>query len=152
MRIVWQDLKNRLRLYFGVTAAFGLVCYSTFLQDIPILVAPLASSACLLFAIPEGKFARPKNVILGHALSAAVGVTTYLCMGTGWVANTVSVALAVALMDVTETMHPPAAATALLALTTGQGFSFVFRPVASGACILVLAAEIVRFSLRRPKE
>ncbi|MDL2264045.1 HPP family protein [Synergistaceae bacterium OttesenSCG-928-I11] len=143
-----RDLSRRMRLYFGVTVGFGFVSFISYHSGVPILIAPLAASTCILFAAPGSPFARPRNVIFGHALSAAIGVISNHSLGENWLANTVCVAFAVAMMDATDTMHPPAAATSLLAFTTDQGYMFIFRPVALGACILVLASELVRFSIR----
>lgn len=137
-----------MRLYFGVTVGFGFVSFISYHSGVPILIAPLAASTCILFAAPNSPFARPRNVIFGHALSAAIGVVSNHCLAADWLGNTVCVAFAVAMMDATDTMHPPAAATSLLAFTTDQGHMFIFRPVALGACILVLASELVRFSIR----
>lgn len=152
MREFRKGLFNRLRLYVGVTCGFGIISYASFAGGVPFLTAPLAASTCIIFAVPNSKFARPKNVILGHALSAAIGVLSSNCFGTNWLANAFCVALSVAVMDLTDTMHPPAAATSLLALTTHQGYAFVFRPVALGACVLVAAAEVVKLSLMYKKD
>lgn len=146
-----DDLFKRMRLYVGVTFAFGVISYLAFAKGMPVLITPLAASTCILFAVPNSQFARPKNVILGHVISSAAGVLSNNMLGTNWLASTFCVALAVALMDVTDTMHPPAAATSLIALTTEQGYEFVFTPVGLGACVLVMAAELVKFSLREPK-
>ena len=143
-----RDLFRRLRLYVGVMLGFGLLSFLSFAGGVPILMAPLAASACILFAVPNSAFARPKNVILGHALCAAIGVICGNCLGVDWLSNTFCVGLSVALMDVTDTMHPPAAATSLLALTTDQGYRFIFTPVALGSCVLVLAVGLVKFSLK----
>ena len=147
-----RDLSRRMRLYVGITIGFGFVSFISYHGGVPILIAPLAASTCILFAAPNSPFARPKNVILGHALSAAIGVVSNHCLGVDWLATTVCVAFAVAMMDATDTMHPPAAATSLLAFTTDQGYLFVFRPVALGACILVFASELVRFSIKEDDE
>lgn len=141
-----------MRLYIGITIGFGIVSYISYHGGVPILIAPLAASTCILFAAPDSKFARPKNVIFGHMLSAAVGVVSNHCLAADWIGNTICVALAVAIMDATETIHPPAAATSLLGFATDQGYSFVFRPVALGACVLVIASELVRFSIQDDDE
>ena len=143
-----ENIFRRLRLYIGIVLAFGLISYLSFDRGIPILIAPLAASACILFAVPHSHFARPKNVILGHVLSSAIGVFVHAAFGVDWFSNALCVALAVAAMDLTDTMHPPAAATSLLALTTSQGYRFIFTPVALGACMLVLVSEFVKFTLR----
>ena len=145
---ITRDLLRHLRLYVGIMLGFGLLSFLSFKSGLPILMAPLAASACILFAVPNSAFARPKNVILGHALSSAIGVVCGHCLGVDWFSNTVCVGLSVAMMDATDTMHPPAAATSLLALTTDQGWRFIFTPVALGSCVLILAAELVKFSLK----
>ena len=148
MREMLRDLFRHLRLYLGIMLGFGFLSYLSFTGGVPIMMAPLAASACIIFAVPGSAFARPKSLILGHALSAAIGVICGQCLGVDWLSNTICVGLSVAMMDVTDTMHPPAAATSLLALTTDQGYRFIFTPVALGSCVLVLAAELVKFSLK----
>ncbi len=143
-----RDLSRRVRLYAGITAGFGFLSFVSYHGGVPILIAPLAASACILFVVPNSPFARPTNVILGHAMSAAIGVITNYCLGADWLGNTVCVVLAVAAMDATRTMHPPAAATSLLACVTDQGVLSVFRPVVLGSCVLVLVSWFVRLSMR----
>lgn len=143
-----RDIFRRLRLYTGVMLGFGFISFLSFAGGVPVLMASLAASTCILFAVPNSAFARPKNVILGHAIAAAIGVACGHCMGINWFSSTVCVGLSVAAMDATDTMHPPAAATSLLALATDQGYKFIFTPVALGACILVAASQLVRFSLQ----
>lgn len=145
-----EEIFKRLRLYVGIVVAFGFISWLAFARDIPVLIAPLAASSCILFAVPHSRFARPRNVILGHILSSAIGVLLHDIFGVHWFASALCVALSVAAMDLTDTMHPPAAATSLLALTTSQGYRFVFTPVALGACVLVLVSEFVKFTLREP--
>jgi CBS-domain-containing membrane protein len=147
-----SGLKNKiskfLKLFTGLTVGFGVVSYLSFVREIPVLIAPLAASACIVFTLPNGIFARPKNIILGHALSAAVGVASSDFLGENWFAAAFCVALASALMDATDTMHPPAAATSFVALTAEQGYLFILWPVALGACILVISAEGVKYFLK----
>lgn len=142
-----KNLLLRLRLYLGVSLGFGLISYASYAMGVTMLIAPLAASTCIIFAVPDSVFARPRNIVVGHMLSAAIGVICLGYLGETWVGNAVCVALCVAVMDVTGTMHPPAAATGLLAYTTNQGFDFILSPVALGACVLVFAAHLVKLSL-----
>jgi CBS-domain-containing membrane protein len=64
------------------------------------------------------------------------------------VAATIGVSLAIVAMLLTKTVHPPAGATALIAIIGGEkiqklGFLYVLVPIALGAVILVLVAMLV---------
>ncbi len=146
MSILHDAIFRRCKLYLGVSFAFGVIAFLSFSKGMPILITPLAASTCILFSVPNSRFARPKNVVFGHIISSAIGVAAWHLFGMNWFVSACSVALAVAAMDVTDTMHPPAAATSLIAVTTAQGFDFILKPVALGAGLLVLVAELVKFS------
>jgi CBS-domain-containing membrane protein len=137
-------VKSGLPLYAGVTIGFGLISYLAYAGGVRMMTAPLASSACMLFAVPNSPVARAKNVIAGHSLSAAVGVAVRACAGDGWPAAVACVALAIAVMTVTDTVHPPAAATSLLALSSDRGLGSILMPVALGACVIVAAASVAK--------
>jgi CBS-domain-containing membrane protein len=142
-----KDILRRLEIYVGVSISFGLVSFISYIYDVPLLMAPLAASTCILFVVPESKVARPKNIIFGHMISAAIGVITYRTLGADWFTDSLCIAMAVILMDATDVMHPPAAATSLLALTTGQDFDFILMPVISGACVLVAMSIAVKHAI-----
>ncbi|MDR1965191.1 MAG: HPP family protein [Synergistaceae bacterium] len=136
----WNNIGKRLRIYAGIALSFGIVSFISDLRNVPLLIAPLAASACILFAVPDSPVARAKNIIFGHVISASVGVIMHGSFGSNWLSNVICVVIAVFLMDAAGVLHPPAAATSLLALTTSQGFSFVFMPVGTGALALVAAS------------
>lgn len=65
-----------------------------------------------------------------------------------WLAAALAVSLAVATMLVTNTVHPPGGATALIAVIGGDqvhklGFLYPFIPVAVAAMLLLAAAVLV---------
>lgn len=105
----------------------------------------------LLYGLPSSPLAQPRNVIGGQVISAIVGCIFRLLFGTEgetFVAVTLSVAFTLFIMQVTNTMHAPAGATAVLAVITTTsfpwgGFQFVLMPVLSGSVILVFIAVII---------
>lgn len=129
--------------FVGSFAGIACVTYLTFLQGIPVLVASLGASACLIYGAPTAPFAQPRNAIAGHVLSALIGVMIYQLAGAYWYTAALSVGLAVAAMVGTRTIHPPAGATALIAVITGQGWLFPLLPVGVGICILVLVGIVI---------
>ena len=132
--------------FWALTGSFvgiGIVTYLTFLKEIPVLVASLGASACLIFGAPAAPFSQPRNAIAGQLLSAIVGVAVYQLAGCYWYTAALSVGIAVAAMIRTRSVHPPAGATALIAVITKQDWLFPLMPVSIGICILVIVGIIV---------
>ena len=79
------------------------------------------------FSTIESPLAQPRNAIVGHALSAIVGIgiTKLFKLNADfnsirWLAGALACGAASAVMTVTETVYPPAGATALLAAVDPQ--------------------------------
>jgi len=140
-RFVWRA---PLISGLGCGMTVGLLYWLSFdVELILCFVAPLGASSALVFAAPEAPFSQPRNVILGHFLSALVGVIIWRLLGDvlwTWLLVGMASGLAVILMIVTETVHPPAAVTAFLPILMGIGdFLWPFVPVGLGAVIVVIS-------------
>ena len=102
---------------FGILVIFWL----TDLLDFPLLIGSFGASAVLLFGAADSPLAQPRNVIAGHVVSAVVAVCVVALLGTGQLAIAVAVGLAIFVMNVTHTTHPPGGATALIGVQGGAG-------------------------------
>ncbi len=102
------------------------------------VMASFGASAVLVFGVPDAPMAQPRNVIFGHAFSAVAGVATVIVFGLTWWSPAVATALALLLMLLTKTTHPPGGATALFAVMSQVHFSYIFTPVMAGAIVLVI--------------
>jgi CBS-domain-containing membrane protein len=113
------------------------------------LVGSFGASAVLLFAAPRAEFAQPRNAVAGQVIAAAVGVTAYKLLGSHvGLAAALGVAAAVCIMQVTRTLHPPAGATALIAILGPAqvhrlGYDYVLTPILVGILILIVVAVVV---------
>jgi len=136
------DLKSQFFNALGSFLAIGLIALINSVYSIPLLIPSLGASAVLLFSACHVPMAQPRNVIGGHIVSATVGVIIYQLLGNHWWTIALAVTLAIFLMNLTHTLHPPGGATAFVAVYTGQGFSFIFSPVALGMIFLVLIAVL----------
>lgn len=111
-----------------------------------LLIGSMAATSVLLFGAPKSPLAQPRNVLGGHVLSALIGVSLRLLIpGEPWLAGALAVALAVAAMHATRTLHPPGGATALIAVTGGPGieglgYLYALMPVAACSVVLLAAA------------
>ena len=92
----------------------------------------------ILFGLPESPLAQPRNIIMGHLLTTAIGLSVATLIGvTPWSMG-LAVGLAVGLMLLTDTTHPPAGANPLVVMLAGEQWDFLFMPVAAGAVLIVI--------------
>jgi CBS domain-containing membrane protein len=134
--------REGLRIFCGATLGMGPLTYLSLNADTPVLVASFGASACLVFVVPRGPFSQPRNVVGGHVVAAAAGVAVAQTLGCTWYGAALAVAAAIIAMLYTATLHPPAAATALIAVLGGQGLLYPLVPVAVGAALLSAAGAI----------
>ena len=113
------------------------------------LIPPFGASMVLVMAVHESPLAQPKNVLLGHILSAMGGVLIYSFMGVSELSLGLSVGLAVFLMASFKVIHPPAGANPIIAVLGGEGLDFILMPVAIGALFIVLFAIVYNKILKR---
>lgn len=124
--------------WLGAFLGISTVAILTVVYGLPMLVASFGASAVLVYGAPDAPFSQPRNVVLGHTFSATVGVTMHTLFGLTWWAMALAVSLAIVVMILTKTTHPPAGATALVGCWSQMTWSYIFAPVFVGAIILVI--------------
>lgn len=138
-------------LVAGLGAFAGIALLATLVAQFPemqlLVIGSFGASAVLLYASPRAPFAQPRNLIGGHLLSALVGVACFKYLPDILVLQeAMAVALAIMLMQITGTIHPPGGATALIAIIGSEhihsmGWGYVM-PVMMGAVVLLAIALI----------
>jgi CBS domain-containing membrane protein len=144
--VFWSALGSFIGIYlvYYVGQYQGL-----YLQDSLFLVGSFGASAVLIYGVPNSPFAQPRNLVGGHVISAVIGVTCALLLGSqpAFAAAT-AVTLAIVFMHLTRTIHPPGGATALIAVIGGDGIQqmsywYVLSPIATGALLMLAVAVLV---------
>ena len=120
------------------------------------VIAAVASSAFIVFVVPDSIAATPRRVIGGHFVAVLIGGALSFLLHSAFLAPLVdqnklvfdamaalSLGLSILLMVVTNTEHPPAAGTALALLVQGFAWNLVFFVLLS-----VLLLSIIRMLLR----
>ncbi|MDX9688815.1 HPP family protein [Halopseudomonas formosensis] len=102
------------------------------------LMAPFGATMVILFGLPESPLAQPRNIIVGHLLTTAIGLSIAALAGVSPWSMGVAVGLAVSLMLLTNTTHPPAGANPLVVMLAGEHWDFLIMPVAAGAILIVV--------------
>jgi len=135
----------------------GLICGLSFGNhaQLPLIVAPMGASAVLLFAVPASPLAQPWPIVGGNTISALVGVSVLHLVKDPLYAAGLAVGLAILIMSLTRSLHPPGGAAALTAVVGGAlvkdaGFWFPFVPVALNSIVLVMFGMLYHKAMRRP--
>ena len=147
---------NNDKIINAILSALGAFFFISFLAFLENsfegtiwLIPPFGASMVLVMAVHESPLAKPTNILLGHILSALSGVIILYLIGDHFLALGLAVGLAIFVMIITKTIHPPAGANPIIVILTGQGISFVLFPVAVGAFMLVIFAILYNKLLKR---
>lgn len=146
------DFKEHFWTFIGSFIGIGLIGFLNSKQftlyDNLFLIGSFGASSVLIFGIINSPLAQPRNLVGGHVICALTGVTIHTFVpGEVWFTSALSVSLAIVLMQITKTLHPPGGATALIAnigsaKIQALGYFYVLSPVLSGVTILLLVAII----------
>jgi CBS-domain-containing membrane protein len=135
--------------FLGIAAVASLNYKILENTDLVLIIGSFGASAVLIYGAIKSPLAQPRNLIGGHVFSALIGVACYQLLGSHmWLAASVAVATAIAIMHATKTLHPPGGATALIAVIGSDkihnlGYLYVLIPVGLGAVIMLLVALLV---------
>ncbi|MCF2909403.1 HPP family protein [Pseudoalteromonas sp. DL2-H2.2] len=111
-------------------------------QEYWLLMAAFGASCVLIFAVPDSPLAKARNVIAGHSITAVVGVVFVTFIPVNALSLGLATGLAVMLMVLSKTVHPPAGANPLFIMLTGKSWGFLLFPVLTGAICLVLLGRV----------
>lgn len=142
--------ENLLSFIGGAIGIFFIFLTSFRLLDpqVAIYIIPsMGATAVLLFAAPNVPYAQPWNVVAGHIFSAIIGVACWQWLPNYIIAASASVGLAIGVMYLTRSIHPPGGATAL-AFVIGSdklhdlGYFYVIHPVLVNTIAILIVAII----------
>ena len=146
---LWEKLISSVTAGFSILFLLHLVQYVELGLPFKMLVlASMGASAFLLFVTPHSPMAQPWPVIAGHLVSAFIGVACAHWISNASLAAAVAVLLSIFVMHILHCLHPPSAATALIAVLGGPevhaiGWQFCYEVVAINAALMVVLAIIL---------
>lgn len=131
-------------LFSGIGELLAIMSIALLTKEtsIPFIMAPFGASCVLAFGVPDSPLSQPRNIIGGHIISSTIGMIILMLLGNEWYSMSLGVGLAIAIMQLTKTTHPPAGADPLVIIASGTSWSFIINPVLSGSIALVLIALI----------
>ena len=107
-----------------------------------LILGSFGASCVLVFGFPDAPFSQPRNVIAGHFIASLMGLICLSLLGAQWWSVALAVGLAISIMMVTRTVHPPAGSNPVIVFLTQPAWDFLLLPTLSGAIIIVLIALI----------
>lgn len=121
-----------------------------------MLAGSMGATAVLLFAVPHGALSQPWAVLVGHGVSAVIGVTAAKLFPESMLGAALAVGGSIGAMHYLRAIHPPGGATSLIAVIGGPqvqalGYGFVLTPVLANAAVMVVVAILINsaFAWRR---
>lgn len=133
----------------GAALAIGVMQLLSAKFNYPLAVIPFATSIVLVIGSPDLPAAQPRALIGGHLVSTVVGLVVLKLAGPEPWAAAVAVGLAVLVMMLTRTFHPPAGIDPLLVVSANLPWHFLLAPVLAGALLLTAFAFVWHRWIRR---
>lgn len=114
------------------------------------------AAAVIHFTSPDSPFGQPRNAIISQTFASAIGIgiAKLFAMNPHAAAlpelgGPLACAITTALMVLTNTTHPPAGATALLAATQGLSVGWFMMPIVILEVVLMLAVSLLINNIQR---
>ena len=108
------------------------------------LIASFGSTMVLLYGYPESPFAQPKNIILGHFLTALIGIIFLNFVPLPIFLNIpLAVGFGVMFMILFKVTHPPAGGNPIIVIIGSVSFDYLLTPVLIGSIIVVVFGVII---------
>ena len=123
----------------------GVLTFLTYKTSYGIfLIASFGSTMVLLYGYPESPFAQPKNIILGHFLTALIGIIFLNFVPLPIFLNIpVAVGFGVMFMILLKVTHPPAGGNPIIVIIGSVSFDYLLTPVLIGSIIVVMFGVII---------
>lgn len=115
----------------------------------PLILGSLGASCVFVFGLPDSPFAQPRNVVLGHVFSSALGLAWMSVFGREPWVLACALACAIAIMFLTRTVHAPAGSNPVIIYLSDPGWNFLLTPTLAGACIIVAVAVLYNNLVRK---
>ncbi|OKL57775.1 hypothetical protein UA08_07074 [Talaromyces atroroseus] len=124
----------------------------------PIIIASFGAGSVLHFYAIESPLAQPRNAVFGQLIASVIGVGICKLFALSphfesirWLGGALACAIATALMAITKTTHPPAGATALLAVVSDDSLplGWLLVPMMLLGVVLMLIVALVINNIQR---
>ena len=136
-------VKDSLIAAIGGSTCILLLSYLNNFENIYIWLIPsFGASMVLVMSVHKSDLAQPKNIFFGHVISGLSGYFVLSFIGSNIFCIGLGVGLAIFLMMITKTVHPPAGGNPIIVILGEQSLSFIYITLALGSLIIIIFAII----------
>ncbi|EGW30207.1 uncharacterized protein SPAPADRAFT_144437 [Spathaspora passalidarum NRRL Y-27907] len=121
-------------------------------HNAPLIIASYGATAILCFNASQAPLSQPRNILVGHFLSALIGLCIEKLFSLSqagrdnyWASGALSVAVASVAMSIFNCVHPPAGASALLPSVDEsiRSMSWWYLPVQLVSSVLIICVALI---------
>ncbi len=139
-------MKKIINPFIAALGGFLCITILSFFNDFNSvyvwLIPPFGATMVLVMSVHDSPLAQPKNIFFGHVLSGLSGLIIVTLIGDNMYCLGLGVGLAIFIMMITNTVHPPAGGNPLIVILGDQTLSFIFMPLAAGSVVIILFAMV----------
>lgn len=149
-------MRQLLSLVWYVVISFPLAFDPTRPESNRRLMNRQGAAAVLHFAAADSPLAQPRNAIFGQTFASAIGIGISKLFALNphaaklpELSGPLACAITTSLTILTNTSHPPAGATALLAVTQASNLGWFLMPVVILETVLMLTVALIINNIQR---
>ena len=136
-------VKDSLIAAIGGFTCILLLSYLDNFENIYIWLIPsFGASMVLVMSVHKSDLKKTKNIFFGHVISGLSGYFVLSFIGSNIFCIGLGVGLAIFLMMITKTVHPPAGGNPIIVILGEQSLSFIYITLALGSLIIIIFAII----------
>lgn len=132
-----------------MTVLLGALAWLGASMDGLFLVPPFGATLAILLYLPDVEIAKPRSVICGSVVGAAIGTALTALLGADASTAVVAALAAALVLTAFRVFHPPGIALAMYPALLHPGWGFPFEVVLPFTLVAVISAPLVRRRMPR---
>ncbi|HZH61988.1 MAG TPA: HPP family protein [Metabacillus sp.] len=123
----------------GGLIAITVISFIAVMLGYPMILGPMGASCLLVFAAHSLPFSQPRQIFGGHLVSTSTSLVIWNIFGKSHLSIGLTLAIVLFLMIILKLIHPPAAASAMVAINTEAGWGFLISIILSSILLILIS-------------
>lgn len=123
----------------GGLIAIIIISITAVILGFPMVLGPMGASCLLVFAAHQLPFSQPRYILGGHLISTFTALAIWDVFGKSHITIGLTLALVLFFMIILKVVHPPAAASAMVAINTQAGWGFLLTIITASLILIMIS-------------
>ncbi|ERN54433.1 HPP family protein [Alkalihalophilus marmarensis] len=132
-------IKDSMVSAAGSFIAILVISGIAMLLGYPMILGPMGASCLLVFAAHAGPFSQPRQIFGGHLIASITALSIWDIFGRNHLTIEITLAVILFLMIVMKLVHPPAAASGMVAINTQAGWGFLVTIAVTSIVLIIIS-------------